>query len=144
MIHNIYFKSKHAAISSTLYHNKNYLGCVQSHKSPFHYKKEMATQAFDVKVIVLFYHLFLNNVHHTIIEQVDNYIIKLSPASFLYKIEKIHQYIFTVDEQSLKKLKSINYEFSAHAKFLQQIKIYKTLKYIIKYVDVDFIQYILA
>ena len=41
------------------------------------------------------------------------------------------------------KFKSIDYEFSAHAKFLQQMKIYKTFKYVVKHANVDLIKWVL-
>ena len=65
IIYNIYSRSEHTIIESILYHNKNYLSCIQSHKSPFHYKEEVATQAFNTRVIALFYYLLLLSVHTT-------------------------------------------------------------------------------
>ena len=38
---------------------------------------------------------------------------------------------------------SIDYEFSAHAKFLQQMKMYKMLKYVIKHADMNLIKHAL-
>ena len=78
MIHNMYSGSEHAVVELTLYHNKNYLGCIQGHKSPFHHKEEVATRAFDARVTALFYCLLLPGVHSAQPDQVDNYIRKLS------------------------------------------------------------------
>ena len=63
IIHNIYFRFKHAAIELTLYYNKNYLGCVQGYKSPFYYKKEVVIRAFNTRVIALFYYILLLSVY---------------------------------------------------------------------------------
>ena len=103
----------------------------------------MTTQAFDARVTALFYHLLPASVCPAVAEQVDNYISKLSSVTFLNKIEKIHQYIFIINKQLFKTSKFINHEFSAHVKFLQQMKTYKTLKYIIKHADLSFIQHVL-
>jgi hypothetical protein len=55
MIRDLYLESECAAVGSTLYHNKNFLGCVQGHKSPFHHKEEVATRAFVARVTALYY-----------------------------------------------------------------------------------------
>ena len=144
MIHNTYSRSKHAVVESTLYHNKNYLGCVQGYKSPFHHKEEVATQAFDARVTALFYRLLPLGVCTAQPNQVDNYIRKLSRTTFHRRIEEIRQYIFTATEQSPNESKPIDYEFSAHAKFLQQMETYKTLKYAIKHTNVGLIKRALA
>ena len=39
MFYDTYSELEHAVIKSILYHNKNYLDCVQDHTSSFHYKK---------------------------------------------------------------------------------------------------------
>jgi hypothetical protein len=144
MIHHLYSGSEHAAVESTLYHNKNYLGCVQGHKSPFHHKEEVATRAFDARVTALFYRLLPPDIRAAQPDQVDNYIKKLSRTSFHHKVEEIRQYIFTAAEQSPDEDKPIDYEFSAHAKFLQQMETYKTLKYAIKHADVGLIKRAMA
>jgi hypothetical protein len=165
MIHDTYSGSEHAAVESTLYHNKNYLGCVQGHKSPFHHKEEVATRAFDARVTALFYRLLPPDVRAAQPNQVDNYIRKLGRTTFNHKIEEIRQYIFTAaeqspdeseqssdesekssdeSEQSSDESEPIDYEFSAHAKFLQQMETYKTLKSAIKHADVGLIKRALA
>ena len=144
MLHDTYSESEHAAMKLILYHNKNYLDYVQDHTSLFHHKKKMTMQTFDMRVTALFYHFFSINVHAINSSQVDNYISNLNSVTFLNKIEKIQQYIFIVAKQLLKKFNLIDHEFFAHAKFLQQMKTYKTFKYGIKYVDVNLIKYVLT
>jgi len=146
MIHDSYSGSEYAAVESTLYHNKNYLGCVQGNKSPFHHKEEVATRAFDARATALFYRLLPPGVHAAQPTQVDNYIRKLSRTTFLAKVEEIRKYIFRAAEQSPRESETepIDYEFSAHAKFLQQMETYKTLKYAIKHADVGLIKRALA
>jgi hypothetical protein len=144
MIHDTYSGFEHAAVESTLYHNKNFLGCVQGNRSPFHYKEEVATRAFDARVTALFYRLLPSNVSATQPNQVDNYIRKLSRTTFLRKVEEIRQYIFAAAEQSPIESEPVDYEFSAHAKFLQQMETYKTLKCAIKHADVGLIKRTMA
>src|SRR6266404_5410320 len=124
MVHKVYSGSGHAALESTLYHNKNYLGCIQGHKSPFHHR-EVALKAFDARVTAMFYHLLPSHVLAK--ERVDNYIKKLRPESFLKFVRDLRCSLFKAEEQfSLKSKKEpekspvIDYEFSAHAKFVQQ------------------------
>lgn len=144
MIHDTYSGSEQDAVESTLYHNKNYLGCVQGQKSPFHHKEEVATRAFDARITALFYRLLPSNVRISQPNDVNNYIKKLSCATFNNKVEEIRQYIFTATEQSPDESKPVDYEFSAHAKFLQQMETYKTLKYAIKHADIGLIKRALA
>ena len=144
MIHDAYSGSEKAALPSTLYHNKNFLGCVQGQKSPFHHKEEVTTRAFDARVTALLYRLLPQGVSCVKPDQVDSYIENLSRSAFHQKVEEIRKYIFVASEQSPHESKPIDYEFSAHAKFLQQMETYKTLKYAIKHADVGLIKRVLA
>ena len=144
MIHDTYSESEHVMMKSILYHNKNYLDCVQNYNSLFYYKKKMMIQVFNIRIIILFYHFLSVNVNVINFSQVNDYINNLDHITFLHRIEKIHQYIFIIIEQLLKISEFINYEFSAHAKFLQQMKTYKILKYIIKHSDMNLIKHALT
>lgn len=144
MIHETYSGPEYAAVESTLHHNKNHLGCVQGHKSPFHHKEEVTTRAFDARATALFYRLLPPSVRLSDAEQIDTYIGSLSRSSFLHKIEEKRQYAFTVAEQSPMLPEPIDDEFSAHAKFLQQMETYKTLKHAIKHADIGLIKRVIA
>ena len=89
MLHNTYFESEHTVIKLILYHNKNYLDCVQDHMSLFYYIKKMTIQTFDARIIILFYFFFSISVHAVNSSQVDNYISNLNSVIFLDKIKKI-------------------------------------------------------
>ena len=65
IIYNTYSRSKYTIIELILYYNKNYLSYVQGNKSLFYYKEEVVTQAFNIRVIALFYYLLLLGVHTT-------------------------------------------------------------------------------
>ena len=167
MIHDQYSGSECAAVGSTLYHNKNFLGCVQGHKSPFHHKEEVATRAFDARVTALYYQFLPSDIKRQYKGEIDLYIIQSGRAAFLDMVEKIRLSIFAIEEQckeapgtakaARKQPQSkstspeepsetapIDCEFSAHAKFLQQMEIYKSLKLGIKLADIGMIRRILA
>jgi hypothetical protein len=73
----------------------------------------------------------------------------MSRISFQHIVERIQEELFTVAEQqseTLAKLfpnRPIDFPFSTHAKFLQQMAIYKILKKAIKYADIGIIRRIL-
>jgi hypothetical protein len=152
MIHDVYSGSEHPTVESTLNHNKNYLGCVQGHSSPFHHREEVALKAFDARVTAMFYHLLPSHVSVSQKNEVDKYIKKLQPQSFLKIVRDIRCSLFEAKEQSTSRPKKqeseeqppIDHEFSAHAKFVQQVALYKSLKQAIKYADIGMIQRVIA
>jgi len=168
MIHHLYSGSESNSVSSTLHHNKNFMGCVQGHKSPFHHKEEVATHAFNARVTALYYQLLPPGTKRQYHEEVDLYIRRSGRAGFLNAVEKIRQSIFTWPDQcksipkptkSSRKRKHadledennsqsqsipVDLEYSAHARFLQQMEVYKTLKLSIKRADIGMLRRILA
>jgi hypothetical protein len=166
MIHDLYSGLESDSISSTLHHNKNFMGCVQGHKSPFHHKEEVAIHAFNARVTALYYQLLPPGTKRQYHEDVDVYIRRSGRAGFLNKVEKIRQSIFNFREQcrsSPKPTKSsskradlrddnasesqsipVDLEYSAHAKFLQQMEVYKTLKLAIKRADIGMLRRLFA
>ena len=166
MIHDLYSGLESAPVGSTLYHNKNFMGMVQGHKSPFHHKEEVAMHAFNARVTALYYQLLPAGIKCQYHEEVDLYIRRSGRAGFLDVVEKIRESIFVVSEQcksvstpakaSGKKSGSeksrntqchetpVDVEFSAHAKFLQQMEHYKTLKLAIKRADIGMIRRVIA
>ena len=87
------------SISSTLHHNKNFMGCVQGHKSPFHHKEQVAIHAFNARVTALYYQLLPPGTKRRYHEDVDVYIRRSGRAGFLNTVEKICQSIFNFREQ---------------------------------------------
>jgi hypothetical protein len=134
MIHEVYSGSEHAALESTLYHNKNYLRCVQGHKSPFHHREEVALRAFDARVTAMFYHLLPSHVSVLQKNEVDNYIKKLRPESFLEIVQNIRCSLFKAKEQ---------FSLESEEKS-EQVALYKSLKHAIKYADIGMIRRILS
>jgi hypothetical protein len=157
MIHELYSGTESAADETTLHHNKNFLGCVQGHKSPFHHKEEVATRAFDARVTAKFYLLlrsFANekdkDIQLSTDEEIDHYIKNMTRASFRHIVEKIRDELFILAEQQSENIaklfpdRPIDFPFSTHAKVLQQIAIYKILKKAIKYADIGILRRIFA
>jgi len=169
MIHDLFSGLESNPVGSTLYHNKNFMGLFQGHKSPFHHKEEVALHAFNARVTALYYEFIPPGIRCQYHQEVDNYIRQSGRAGFLNAVERIRQSIFTCTEQcksgpkitastktSAKQAKSgynssthvddtsADLEFSAHAKFLQQMEIYKTFKLAIKRADIGMIRRVLA
>jgi hypothetical protein len=133
------------------------LGCVQGHKSPFHHKEEVATRAFDARVTAKFYLMLRalaeetnKDIQLSTDEEINAYIRTITRTSFLHIVERIQKELFSVVEQQTETIKRlfpdqpIDFSFSAHAKFLQQMATYKILKKAIKYADIGIIQQIFA
>jgi hypothetical protein len=99
MIHGLYSGLESDSISSTLHHNKNFMGCVQGHKSPFHHKEEVAIHAFNARVTALYYQFLPPGTKRQYHEDVDLYIRRSGRAGFLNTVEKIRQSIFAFPEQ---------------------------------------------
>jgi hypothetical protein len=79
MIHDLYSGLESDSISSTLHHNKNFMGCIQGHKGPFHHKEEVAIHAFNARVPLSTTNFFL---------QVPNgSIMKMSTFIFVDQVE---------------------------------------------------------
>jgi hypothetical protein len=157
MIHELYSGTEAAADETTLHHNKNFLGCVQGHKSPFHHKEEVAVRSFDARVTAKFYLLLKyiakeanEEIQLSTDEEINCYIKNMTRTSFRHVVEKIQEELFTVAEQQTEAMaklfpdQSIDFLFSTHAKFLQQMATYKTLKKAIKYADIGIIRRIFA
>ena len=157
MIHELYSGTEVAADETTLHHNKNFLGCVQGHKSPFHHKEEVATRAFDARVTAKFYILLRSFAKEndkdsqlSTDEEINHYIKNMTRTSFCHILEKIQDDLFTMAEQQSDNTAilfpdcRIDFPFSTHAKVLQQIAIYKILKKSIKYADIGILRRIFA
>jgi hypothetical protein len=148
MIFELYSGAGHPTVESTLHHNKVYLGCVQGHKSPFHHKEEVATRSFDARITAMFYQFAPSTVNSAHSNEVDDWIQSLGKGQFLDIVDQIRQSLFCAKEQQSNVReqdgKPVDYEFSAHAKFLQQMETYKSLKLAIKLGDTGIIQRIFA
>lgn len=146
MIFDLYSGADYPTVESTLNHNKVVLGCVQGHKSPFHHKEEVAMRSFDARVTAMFYQFLPSTVNPAHNDKVEDWIGNLGKEKFLDIIDQIRQSLFNPDEQlsPAEQDTEFDYEFSAHAKFVQQMETYKSLKLSIKLGDIGIIRRILA
>ena len=149
MLHEVYSGSNHGTVFTTLFQNEASLGCVQGPKSLFHHKEEIAMQAFDARVTAAYYQHLPSGISPTEKGKVDCYIKRSGRKGFLDIVEKIRSSLFSAREQSQPDAKSpqlaeFDFEFSAHAKFLQQMEVYKTLTHAIKFADIGLIRRLLA
>lgn len=144
MIFELYSGADHPTVESTIHHNKVYLGCVQGHKSPFHHKEEVATRSFDARITAMFYGFVPSTVNPADAKELDDWIQSLERGQFLDIVDQIRRSLLHFEEQQSKaherEGKPVDYEFSAHAKFLQQMETYKSLKLAIKLGDIGIIQ----
>jgi uncharacterized protein DUF6589 len=148
MIFDLYSGTDHPADVSTLHHNKVVLGCVQGHKSPFHHKEEVALRSFDARVTAMFYQFVPSTINPAHSDKVDDWIGNLGKEKFMDIIDQIRRTLFDPNEQlsmpAEQDRESFDYEFSAHAKIVQQMETYKSLKLAIKLGDIGIIQRIFA
>jgi hypothetical protein len=105
MIHDLYSGLESVPVGSTLYHNKNFMGLVQGHRSPFHHKEEVAIHAFNARVTALYYQSLPSGNRCQYHQEVDHYIRHSGRAGFLDAVEKIRMSIFAFAEQCKSVLK---------------------------------------
>lgn len=164
MIFDLYSGDDYPTDESTLHHHKVNLNCIQGHKSPFHHKEEVATRSFDARITAKFYQLIQSEVNPAHAKAVDAWMLGLTPhtkdtgtwiaglpqrrAKLLEYVEQIRLELFHAAEQQSERLeqdkKPVDYLYSNHAKFIQQMEIYKSLKFAIKLGDIGIIQRIFA
>ena len=149
MLHDLYSGTGHVAVYTTLFQNEAYLGFAQGPKSLFQHKEDVATKAFDARVTAAYYQHLPSGISPAEKKKVNRYIKRSGRKRFLDIVEKIRSSLFNPKEQSQPDDKSpqvaeFDFEYSAHAKFLQQMEVYKTLTHAIKFADIGLIRRILA
>lgn len=142
MIHDLYSGGGDNAIcTSTLTQNATALGCIRGSQTPFHYKQQLALRAFDARVTAFFHdEIGWNYPPNT--QYFNTHIQQIYPEGFLNRVERIRYKLFSGDAQSTRT--EADNERSAHAKFLQQMEVYKTLKQAIKVADIGILRRIIA
>lgn len=142
MVHDLYSGEECPSNGSTLQHNKHTLNYKMGNKSPFHFKEEVALRAFEARVVGIFYSMLPGHVSPVERADIDTYIKQIHVTGILHKVDQIRQDIFSLDCQSPPSGSNhpVDYELSAHAKFLQQMEVYKTLKLAIKRGDIGLIR----
>lgn len=145
MIYEVYSGLGKEGDYSALNKQKDYLNHIIGSRSPFQHKEELAMRSFDARVTAAYYSLLPTNVTGSHQEEVDTYIKGSGPEAFLRHVEQIRESLFSIDAQldppedpaeDPAATENFDFEFSNHAKFLQQMELYKTLKLAIKRADI--------
>lgn len=100
-------------------------------QSGFHHNEELTLRAFDARVTALLYNFLPSNVEPDKLDKVNSLLKQAGALYFLEKVDEIHSLIFDPDKQFSKCHESdplFDHEFSAHAKFIQHMEVYKTFK----------------
>ena len=83
-------------------------------------------RSFDARVTAMFYQFVPSTVNPAHSDKVDDWIKNLGKGKFLDIIDQIRRSLFNPDEQlsmpAEQDRESFDYEFSAHAKFVQQME----------------------
>jgi len=120
-------ETSYPTVKTSLLHNQNYMGYVQGHKSPFHHKEEVATRAFDARIMGMFYQRIKAYCLVDDRNDINKYIAGLTPSGFLEHVEAIQTMIFDKKVQWATG-KDVDQEFVAHCRFIDQMETYKSLK----------------
>ncbi|KAJ4189476.1 hypothetical protein NW759_016766 [Fusarium solani] len=136
---------------STLYHNINFWGRknIPSDRAAFQVLEELVLHSFDARVVGLLYtRLEQRCIDTSEQEEVDNAIQKMHAKGFMEVVRDIRKSAFEPQAWRPSKEKyannTVNKEFLSHARYLQQMIIYKTLKYGIKNGDIGLIDRVIG
>jgi hypothetical protein len=137
-----------ANVPPSLYQNMNFWERkdIPLSNAPFHHLEELILHSWDSRVLGILYTRLADEriaVQHR--EDIEQYLSKLTPLQFRTLIDDIRTSAFTNKAWSPSKIggvadESVDREFLAHARFLQEVETYKTLKYAIKWGDISLIE----
>ncbi|RSL41974.1 hypothetical protein CEP54_015647 [Fusarium duplospermum] len=136
---------------STLYHNINFWGRknIPADRAAFQVLEELVLHSFDARVVGLLYtRLEQRGIDTSGQEEVDDSIGKMHARGFMEVVEDIRKSAFEPQAWRPSKEKYANNmvdeEFLSHARYLQQMVVYKTLKYGIKNGDIGLIDRVIG
>jgi hypothetical protein len=115
-------------------------------RAPFHRLEELVLQSWDSRVIgILYTSLAADGVAIERIEDVKQHLSELTVSRFRALVEGIRLSAFTGKAWLPSEIggvaeDQVDKEFLAHARFLQEVETYKTLKYAIKWGDIGLIE----
>lgn len=157
LIHDTYGGDKGQSLCmSTLAHNANVLGCKRGYNTPHHFKEELAQRAFQARILALFYDALSRQGIRTDTHRFTTFMRQVGHTYVIKQINQIQE-MFKLSAQcdpEIRKSKAsgpdnlpdkhIDYEWSAHAKFLQQMEVYLTLKRAIKVADIGILRHVIT
>jgi len=132
----------------SLYHNMNFWDRkdVPLSNAPFHQLEELILHSWDSRVLgILYTWLAEDGVAIQRHEAVEEHLSRLSPVGFCDLVNSIRLCAFTSKSWSPSIIGNVienhvDKEFLAHVRFLQEVEVYKTLKYAIKWGDIGLIE----
>jgi hypothetical protein len=137
--------------ASTLYHNMNFWGRkdIPADRAAFHVLEELVLHSFDARVVGLLYlRLEERGTDTSDAEVVDVVIKDMKAEGFMSLVEKIRQSAFGhLTWQPPKEKRdndTVDEEYLSHVRYLQQVTIYKTLKYGIKNGDIGLLDRVIG
>ncbi|KAF1815499.1 hypothetical protein P152DRAFT_470932 [Eremomyces bilateralis CBS 781.70] len=137
--------------ASTLYHNMNFWGRknIPAGRAAFQVLEELVLYNFDARVIGLLYtRLEQCGIDISDQDEVDKAIWNINTRGFMDLVEDVRRSAFEPQAWQSSKEKHTNNivdeEFLSHARYLQQMVVYKTLKYGIKNGDIGLIDRVIG
>jgi hypothetical protein len=137
--------------SSTLYHNINFWGRknIPADRAAFQILEELVLHSFDARVIGLLYtRLEQRGIDTSDQDEVDKAIQNVNAACFMDLVEDVRRSAFEPQAWRPSKEKyadnTVDEEFLSHTRYLQQMIVYKTLKYGIKNGDIGLINRVIG
>ncbi|KAF1810006.1 hypothetical protein P152DRAFT_475367 [Eremomyces bilateralis CBS 781.70] len=137
--------------ASTLYHNINFWGRknIPADRAAFQVLEELVLHSFDARVIGLLYtRLEQYGIDTSDQEEVDKAIQNMNTRGFMDLVEDVRRSAFGPEAWRPSKEKhannTVDEEFLSHARYLQQMVVYKTLKYGIKNGDIGLIDRVIG
>lgn len=145
MIYDVYFGPGGTESQTTLNYQRAFLNNIIGDRSPFQQKEELAMRSFDARVTAAYYSFLPRRINKSHKEEVDVYMKRSGRVAFLHQVDRIREALFTIPAQrspleSSPAAENFDYEYCNHAKFLQQMELYKTLKQAIKRADIGLIK----
>jgi hypothetical protein len=137
--------------ASTLYHNINFWGRknIPADRAAFQVLEELVLHSFDARVVGLLYtRLEQCGIDTSEQDEVDQAIQDMNAKGFMDLVEDVRRSAFEPQAWRPSKEKyannTVDEEFLSHARYLQQMIVYKTLKYGIKNGDIGLIDRVIG
>jgi hypothetical protein len=137
--------------ASTLYHNINFWGRknIPADRAAFQVLEELVLHSFDARVVGLLYtRLEQRGINTAEQDEVEQAIREMNAKGFLDLVDDVRRSAFEPQAWRLSKERYVNNmvdeEFLSHARYLQQMIVYKTLKYGIKNGDIGLIDRVIG
>ncbi|KAH7308926.1 hypothetical protein B0I35DRAFT_482679 [Stachybotrys elegans] len=137
--------------ASTLHHNINFWGRknIPADRAAFQVLEELALHSFDARVVGLLYtRLEQRSIDTSEQGEVDRAIQKMGARGFMKLVEDVRKSAFEPQAWRPSKEKyadnTVDKEFLSHGRYLQQMIVYKTLKYGIKNGDIGLIDRVIG